>query len=128
MLTARRTFNVAYAIQDLIFGTFIGRAGVIGGRGVHELIGELMRYAAPHVRFSAFGHSLGAHVMQVAMIGYDRSYFSRKIQTLLLAQGACTTRAVSRGGPYRPLVSKFRPVAGPILCTMNRDDFTPIGL
>lgn len=120
--TAKRAWRVLFAIQDLLFGTYERRASVIGARGVHTLIAELMRQSKPSVRFSGFGHSLGAHVLQSAAIGLDRSYLPRKMHTLLLAQGACVSNSLDRGGAYRPLVSQLQPVAGPILATLNSGD------
>lgn len=40
----------------------------------------------------------------------------------MLGQGACIKDVVARGGPYRPLVSQLRPIAGPILATVFDDD------
>lgn len=115
-------WKTLYALQELVFGMYERRAARVGGRGVHAAIAKLMQVASPSVRFSLIGHSLGSHVVQAAAIGFERSLLSRKLHTVMLGQGACIKDVVARGGPYRPLVSQLRPVAGPILATVFDDD------
>ena len=131
--------RLSFTIQDIMFGQFERRASVVGSRGVHLLLAKLMEAAAPQVKFHLFGHSLGGHVISAAAIGRKPgSLLTRKIHTLMIAQGAMDSNSYAKGGAYRPVVTHLKPVAGPVLATMSPFDGalkaydifhnTPIGL
>lgn len=119
--------KILQVLYTLVFGQFERRGSRIGSLGVHGVIAELMEVADKTVRFSAFGHSLGAHVVQGAAIGDGNAQFNRKMPTILMAQGACNRAGLEPGGAYRPLVSQLRPVAGPLLATRSKFDTALIG-
>lgn len=116
-------YDLANTIFDVIFGTFERRAAIVGSRGVHWCLADLMEHAPKSTRFHLLGHSLGCHVVQSAAIGRaPGSKLSRKIHTMFLGQAAVPEHVYERGGPYRPIVSKLRPIAGPILATTFVED------
>ncbi len=113
-----RAFNLAATIFDVLFGTFERRAAIVGSRGVHWAISDLMKHAPEETKFHLFGHSLGGHVVLAAAIGRaPGSAFTRKLHSVFIAQGACPTDVFKTGNPYRPIASKLKPVAGPISAT-----------
>lgn len=119
--TGTRYFNSA--LVDITFGQFARRASAVGSRAVHALLADLMKVSDPSVKFHLFGHSLGGHVASSACIGSrPRSLLSRKVHTLMIAQGALDAASFSEGGDYRPIVKHLQPVAGPILATTSPFD------
>ncbi len=120
---AKKAWDVANTIFDVVFGTFERRAAIVGSRGVHWCLADMMERASPKTRFHLFGHSLGCHVVQSAAIGRSPgSKLSRKIRTMFLGQAAVPSHVYGRGGAYRPIVSRLKPVAGPILASIYEMD------
>jgi len=111
-------------LLDVIYTSFERRAAVVGSHGLHDLLAHMMKHALKPVRFHLFGHSMGAHLSMSAAIGRGPtgSNLPRKIHSLMMTQPACSTDVFAKGGPYRPIVSKLCPVAGPILATMMEND------
>ncbi len=118
-----RAFNLAATLFDLLYITFERRAAIVGSRGVHWAISDLMKHAPEETKFHLFGHSMGSHVVLSAAIGRaPGSTFTRKLHSVFIAQGACSTDVFKRGQPYRPLASKLKPIAGPISATTYFED------
>lgn len=123
--TMKKSFNILMTLFDVFYRAFERRASLVGSHGLHDLLAHIMKHSSNDVRMHLVGYSMGVHVVQSAAIGreYTGSNLSRKIHSLMLVQGACSTNVYGKGGPYRPMISKLRPIAGPILATVMEDDF-----
>ncbi len=124
MDTKSKTGRLLFLMQDVVFGQFERRASNVGSRGVHVLLAHLMRHAPRTVRFHLFGHSLGGHVACSAAIGRaPGSLLSRKVHSVVIAQGALDSKSLALGGGYRPIATQLLPVAGPFVETVVSGDF-----
>lgn len=116
---------VSNVLERTFFGKFQQRASVVGSRGVHLLLGTMMR-AVPEgakTRFHLVGHSLGCHVATSAAIGCSPgSLLPRKVHSLILLQAAVPCVSYTEGRPYRPLSGVLRPIAGPVIATTSKSD------
>ena len=118
-----RAFNLAATVFDVVFGTFERRASIVGSRGVHWTLVDLMKHAPESTKFHLYGHSLGSHVALAGSIGRaPGNLLPRKIHSIFITQGAIPTNSFRRGEAYRPIASKLKPIAGPITETLMKED------
>lgn len=99
------------------------RAGRVGARGVHDLLGRLVA-ATPDVRVHLIGHSYGCKVVLSALCAGDPP--SRPVDSVLLLEPALSALAFAtdvdgtgRPGGYRSALERSRQ---PILTTFSRHD------
>ena len=99
------------------------RAGRVGARGVHDLLGRLVG-ASPDVRVHLIGHSYGAKVVLSALCAGDPP--ARPVESVLLLEPALSALAFAtdvdgtgRPGGYRSALQRSRQ---PILTTFSSHD------
>ncbi|HEY6746750.1 MAG TPA: hypothetical protein VI357_13650 [Mycobacteriales bacterium] len=99
------------------------RAGRVGARGVHDLLGRLVA-AGPDVRVHLIGHSYGAKVVLSALCAGDPP--GRPVDSVLLLEPALSALAFAtdvdgtgRPGGYRSALERSRQ---PILTTFSSHD------
>jgi hypothetical protein len=89
-------------LRVLSFWTMKSRARSFGETGAYELLGRLQR-AAPDARFHVMGHSFGCIVASAAIAGKPGSPGPRrKVDTLILAQGAMSLWSFCKSIPATP--------------------------
>lgn len=122
-LRMKKLGKLPKGLFEVFYGTFETRAHLVGARGVHKLVADIMKTTTSDLRIHLFGHSLGAIIVLAAAVGEDNvSSLPRKLHSILLMQGACPGNVVAKEGPYRNAVTDLEPVAGPILATVAFDD------
>ena len=99
------------------------RAGRVGARGVHDLLGRLVA-ASPDVRVHLIGHSYGCKVVLSALCAGDPP--GRPVDSVLLLEPALsalafatTVEGTDRPGGYRSALQRSRQ---PILTTFSSHD------
>jgi pimeloyl-ACP methyl ester carboxylesterase len=99
------------------------RAGRVGARGVHDLLGRLVG-ASPDVRVHLIGHSYGCRVVLSALCAGDPPV--RPVDSVLLLEPATSALCFAtdvdgsgRPGGYRPALERSRQ---PILTTFSGHD------
>lgn len=113
------------------------RARRFGESGGHEIV-RALQGAAPEAKFHLMGHSFGCIAVSAAVVGGAGSTaLPRKVESVLLVQGALSLWSVGSDIPYAPGQSGyFRRlldlVSGPIITTRSDKDFAvgrfyPIG-
>jgi pimeloyl-ACP methyl ester carboxylesterase len=123
----------------LSFWTMKRRACRFGETGASELLGQLQT-AAPNARFHVMGHSFGCIVASAAIAGPPGSPGPRrKMDTLVLVQGAMSLWSFCTGIPSRPERDGYfrrligdELVRGPTIITTSTHDravrvFYPLG-
>jgi len=102
------------------------RAGIVGENGVASLLGELA--SATQARLHLFGHSFGSKVVLSAALVHSKKPQARKVNTVVLLQGAISYQAFARQvtginpprpGGYRQVL---KAVKGPIIATFSKND------
>jgi pimeloyl-ACP methyl ester carboxylesterase len=76
------------------FWTMKERAGIVGSRGVYELVRALRDTGGPGLRIHLIGHSFGGRVVSAA-IARDRTSTPNQVDSLILLQGAFSHFAFS---------------------------------
>jgi hypothetical protein len=110
------------------------RAGIVGSRGVFNLLHNLQDLRQRGLRLHLIGHSFGAKLVTGAITGRGPGVAANRVDSLVLLQGAFSHFAfatadeikqlgiaTSRGGVYASVVSD-RLVEGPIVATFSRLD------
>jgi hypothetical protein len=126
-------------LRVLSFWTMKSRARTCGETGVSELLGRLQD-AAPDARFHVMGHSFGCIVASAAIAGEPGLPGPRrKVDTLILAQGAMSLWSFCKSIPANPgregyfrAIIRDELVRGPTIVTTSVHDravrfFYPIG-
>jgi hypothetical protein len=126
-------------LRVLSFWSMKSRARDFGETGASALLGQLQN-AASDARFHIMGHSFGCIVASAAIAGNPGSRIPRrKVDTLVLAQGAMSLWSFCRGIPAEPgrdgyfhAIVRDQLVRGPTLVTTSVHDravrvFYPIG-
>ena len=116
------------------FWTMKDRAGVVGSRGVFDLVRRLQPLRQRGVRVHLVGHSFGSKLVSAALTGHGGRGAPNVVDSLVLLQGALThfafatadeiTRvgvATPRGGLYAPIVTE-RLVTGVVAATYSTYD------
>ncbi|NCD20515.1 MAG: hypothetical protein EOL89_11170 [Actinobacteria bacterium] len=98
------------------------RAGRVGGRGVADLLEDLLSAGDAHVHL--VGHSYGAKVVLSALVARPHP---RQVESVLLLQPALSNRCFAsdadgagRPGGYRPALERTRQ---PVMTTYSKHDF-----
>jgi pimeloyl-ACP methyl ester carboxylesterase len=98
------------------------RAGRVGGRGVADLLEDLLSAGDAHVHL--VGHSYGAKVVLSALVAKPHS---RQVESVLLLQPAVSNLCFAsdadgagRAGGYRPALERTRQ---PVMTTYSKHDF-----
>jgi hypothetical protein len=126
-------------LRVLSFWAMKSRARSFGETGASELLGRLQD-AAPGARFHVMGHSFGCIVASAAIAGKPGSPGPRrKVNTLVLAQGAMSLWSFCKSIPAHPerdgyfhAIVRDKLVTGPTVVTTSVHDravriFYPIG-
>jgi hypothetical protein len=109
------------------------RAGIVGSRGVYELLGGLQAGRARGLRIHLVGHSFGGKLLSAAITGHGRGP-GHVVDSFVIVQGAFSHFAFStaeeiralgvtteRGGLYAG-VADVRGVTGPLVVTYSGFD------
>jgi hypothetical protein len=109
------------------------RAGIVGSRGVYDLLGGLQAGRARGLRIHLVGHSFGGKLLSAAITGHGRGP-AHVVDSFVILQGAFSHFAFSsateiralgvkteRGGLYAPVVGG-RGVTGPLVVTYSGFD------
>ncbi len=109
------------------------RAGIVGSRGVYELLGGLQAGRARGLRIHLVGHSFGGKLLSAAITGHGRGP-GHVVDSFVIVQGAFSHFAFSsaeeiralgvtteRGGLYAA-VAGTRGVTGPLVVTYSGFD------
>jgi hypothetical protein len=109
------------------------RAGIVGSRGVYDLIGGLQAARARGVRIHLVGHSFGGKLLSAAITGHGRGP-THIVDSFVIVQGAFSHFAFSsaeeiralgvtteRGGLYAPVLAG-RGITGPLVVTYSGFD------
>ena len=120
---------LSYSAQDAVFRFLTRRAYTVGSRGMHMLIGYIMKITSVESKIHLYGFSMGATVVLAAAIGTaPGSVFRRKIHSIHVFQGAVNNKWLRKKNIFRPLCCELKPVAGPIVFTHAENDLALIGL
>jgi len=126
-------------LRVMSFWTMKSRARSFGETAASELLARL-QHAAPDARFHVMGHSFGCIVASAAIAGKPGSPGPRrKVDTLVLAQGAMSLWSFCKSIPAKPgrdgyfhAIVRDELVRGPMIVTTSVHDravrfFYPIG-
>jgi hypothetical protein len=115
------------------FWTMKDRAGVVGSRGLYDVVRRLQELRARGLRIHLVGHSFGAKLVSASVTGHGRGP-GNVVDSLVLLQGAFSHFAFSsideieryeitttRPGLYAGVLANGW-VAGPIVVTYSVDD------
>jgi hypothetical protein len=120
------------------------RAGIVGSRGLYEVIRQLQPLRAKGVRIHLIGHSFGGKVVSASLVG-KKGVTPNRVDTLLIFQGALSHFAYSTRDQIRQKgVDTLLPglyaniiadplVSGPVVITFSKQDkpnqvFYPLGV
>jgi hypothetical protein len=126
---ARRWLNFGNAFT---FWTMKARAGVVGSRGMHDVLKALQPLRQRNVRIHLIGHSFGGKLLTASLSGSGG--VTNRADSLVILQGAFSHFAfasrdeivgagvaIDRGGIYRDVLASSL-VAGPIVVTYSSAD------
>jgi hypothetical protein len=122
MFTGKGRAGAANLLNVFTYYTMRHRAGVVGARGLNDLLRDL-RARFPTTRLHLVGHSFGARLVTAAVQGDGHAV---PVDSLCLVQAAFSQHAFagdfrSQPGHFRPIVERGL-VAGPIVVTHTRND------
>ncbi len=120
--TERHWLVLCRVIATVMSRALERRAALVGQRGVHGLICDLMRHTTWSTRFHLAAHAHGAHAALSSTLGPG---LPRRLHTLYVAQGACEAGVAGPRMAYRPLSNDWRPVAGALICVAAPTSMLP---
>ncbi|AMV18358.1 S1 family peptidase [Planctomyces sp. SH-PL14] len=110
-------FSIRNGLRMFTYWQMKERAGVIGQKGVRPKLIDRIHVAYPQARVHLLGHSFGCKMMLACLAANQPPV--RKVESLVLLQGAVSYQAMSPIGSYANVTTR---VAGPILATFSEHD------
>lgn len=86
--------NVLNFGNAFTFWTMKARAGVVGSRGVHDLVKAIRARAGNNIRIHLIGHSFGGRLLSAAVVG-PTGATQNEVDSLILLEGAFSHFAFS---------------------------------
>lgn len=110
-------FSIRDALRLFTYWQMKQRAGIVGRDGVRPKIIDRVQQALPTCRIHLIGHSFGCKATLAAISAEAEP--TRKIDSVILLQGAVSYQAMSSAGGYANVVGR---VAGPVVATYSEHD------